>query len=46
MSDGKKKALLTGDVKDFVAAMNPERQFKTKGRKSCKSVKNHHRTGR
>jgi hypothetical protein len=37
-----KKQLLTGDVKDFIAVMNPKKEAKRKSSPSCKSVKRHH----
>ena len=40
---GDKKALLTGDVKDFIAAMNPKRECKRKGSPMMRSQKNHHK---
>ncbi|HEY3417434.1 MAG TPA: hypothetical protein VGM23_11175 [Armatimonadota bacterium] len=41
-----KKTLMTCDVKDFIAAMNPDRGIKRKSSSACSSVKRHHRTGR
>lgn len=41
-----KKDLMTGDVKEFIAAMNPKKEAKRKTRPSARSVKNHHTSGR
>ena len=41
-----KKTLLTGDVKDFIAAMNPKREAKKKSDSNNRSVKRHHAISR
>jgi len=41
-----KKTLMTCDVKDFIAAMNPKREVKRKTAPSSRSVKRHHALGR
>ncbi len=37
-----KKALLTGDVKDFLAVMNPKKECKRKSAPTMRSQKAHH----
>jgi len=41
-----KKELMTCDVKEFVAAMNPKREEKKKRDSNNRSVKRHHALGR
>jgi len=41
-----KKTLMTSDVKDFIAAMNPKKEAKRKTTPRQRSVKNHHDNGR
>ncbi len=38
-----KKTLMTGDVKDFVAAMNPKRENKRKSSSTMRMQKQHHK---
>lgn len=38
-----KKDLMTGDVKEFIAAMNPKREAKRKSPPTMRSQKNHHK---
>ncbi|HOF86813.1 MAG TPA: hypothetical protein PLZ36_01745 [Armatimonadota bacterium] len=37
-----KKALMTGDVHEFIAAMNPKKECKRKSSPRQRSVKAHH----
>jgi hypothetical protein len=40
-----KKALMTGDVKDFLAVMNPEKECKRKSSSTARNFKRrHHKT--
>jgi len=38
-----KKALLTGDVKEFLAVMNPKRECKRKSSSTPRTVKDRHK---
>jgi len=41
-----KKTLMTCDVKEFIASMNPKKEAKRKVSPTQRSVKNHHKLGR
>ena len=41
-----KKTLMTCDVKDFIAAMNPKRENKRKSDSNNRTIKRHHVLGR
>ena len=41
-----KKTLMTCDVKEFIAAMNPKREAKKKSDSNNRSVKRHHALSR